>query len=279
MPSLGFFLNRTQELCEQIQALKFRAPGIFTNSFIAEPKITTLLKDAEEHELALYRIRKPTRLAIRATFDEWGIETNGHGGPGDNSGGNAAELQQLDYRPERVDGRSVYADDSIITLERGTRRTWVRIPHLVSTSASTQREGPRLETLPDLSSPSLSPSKRLQGLTAVDTPIDDVCHQAKELVHRYPALVSEAEAENLDAYCERFTLLAAEVRELQETVDRQLRQLADYSVALNDLVLLSSPRRGGGAAPAREAEEDIDEALEREERATRALEDQLELVT
>lgn len=275
MPSLGFFLNRTQELCEQIQALKFRAPGIFTNSFIAEPKITTLLKDAEEHELALYRIRKPTRLTIRATFDDWGINTNGSGGPGDDSGGNAPELQQLEYRPERVDGRSVYADDSIITSERGTRRTWVRIPHLVSTSASTQRDAPRLGTIPELSSPSLSPSKRLQGLTAVDTPIDDVCHQAKELVHRYPALVSEAEAENLDAYCERFTLLAAEVRQLQETADRQLRQLADYSVAINDLVLLSSPLRGG----AREVEEDIDEALEREEHATRALEDQLEMVT
>ena len=103
MPSLSYFLDRTKQLCESILSLKFQSPGIFINSFIKEPSITSLLKDAEEHEQALYKINKPSGFN---NLSKPLIPNN------KNDKEKESIRMQLEMRLERIDGKSCYVDYS-----------------------------------------------------------------------------------------------------------------------------------------------------------------------
>lgn len=55
MPTLSYFLENINNLCDSIESLKFKPPGMFTNSIVTKPEITQLLKDANESEQLLYK--------------------------------------------------------------------------------------------------------------------------------------------------------------------------------------------------------------------------------
>lgn len=248
MPSLAYFLNRTKELCGTIQSLEFRAPGIFTNSFIAEPSITTLLKDAEEYELSLYKIKKPI---FSSTSDS----------PPD-----ATELQ-LESKPERVDGKSVYVDHSFSEFtnhDKKRKRTAVSIPDIIKPHTIENNE-------------KSSPSKLLAASTLTNN-IDEICGTALDLIRKYPNLVKEDEEANLLAYRDKYGTLVDEISQLETLVTEQRDQLAMYNVTLNDATLTSSPLKQRQLTIEHNYEEseiEIDELIRQEEQEIEELEAQL----
>lgn len=290
MPSLSYFLNRAQELCDTIQSLEFKAPGIFTNSIIAEPSITTLLKDAEDHELALYRIRKPAVNRRRPIMSLQG----GLGSKGANDYNNAVQEDGLNFKPERVDGKTYYVDQSFHEfmdpedehngeeelLHR--KRTAVWVPEIVPTkkprgSATTTVTGSSV-------SPPSSPTKLFSRIDIEGGDVEQICSEALEIIRRYPSLVSEEEDANLLAYRKKFLSLRKEVKDLERVEEKQAQQLAEYNFALSDTLLLSSPLRGvlreeeEEVVEEEEEEVDIDSLLEQEEREIDELETKLEQI-
>ncbi|CAH2354974.1 hypothetical protein CLIB1423_20S01178 [[Candida] railenensis] len=265
MPSLSYFLNRAQESCDTIQNLEFKAPGIFTNSIIAEPSITTLLKDAEDHESALYRIRKPAASRRRPISSLQSSLAS----KGANDYSNAVREDGLNYKPERVDGKTYYVDQSFHEFmdpedehngeeeSSHRKRTAVWVPEIVPTK---KLRGPAAVAGSSMSPPS-SPTKLFSRIDIEGGDIEHICSEALEIIRRYPSLVSEEEDANLLAYRKKLLSLIKEVKDLEEVEGKQARQLAEYNFALNDALLLSSPSR----AVLREEEEEVEDEEEEEE--------------
>lgn len=282
MPSLNYFLDRTQELCQKIQSLQFKAPGIFTNSFIAEPSITTLLKDAEPHELALYRIKKPL------SVNQWSEKSSS------TVNGSSVADRRLDYKVERADGKSYYVDQSFNEFINETdgdeelrmrKRTAVSIPeingsgdHRADTSVSSSSSSGSNSKRQRVGSGPSSPIKLINLLDSSSQSIDEICKEAITLVKKYPDMVNEPDAEaTIVGYREKYLSLQNEISNLEDIVEKQSMQLSDYAAA-NDSLLLSSPLRSAPRRVPRQItkEVDIDEALEQEEMEIRELESTLE---
>lgn len=58
----AFHLALIDEAVELLQTLEFRKPGMFTNAVLLHPEITTLIRDADEHERALYRLNPHNKM-------------------------------------------------------------------------------------------------------------------------------------------------------------------------------------------------------------------------
>lgn len=244
MPSLNYFLDRTQELCQKIQSLQFKAPGIFTNSFIAEPSITTLLKDAEPHELALYRIKKPL------SVNQWSEKSSS------TVNGSSVADRRLDYKVERADGKSYYVDQSFNEFINETdgdeelrmrKRTAVSIPeingsgdHRADTSVSSSSSSGSNSKRQRVGSGPSSPIKLINLLDSSSQSIDEICKEAITLVKKYPDMVNEPDAEaTIVGYREKYLSLQNEISNLEDIVEKQSMQLSDYAAA-NDSLLLSN---------------------------------------
>lgn len=73
MTDLAHYIGAINESSSSLKTLYFRPPGIFTNAIIQKPDITSLLRDADAHENALYQVDtqgKPERKdGTRGTVD------------------------------------------------------------------------------------------------------------------------------------------------------------------------------------------------------------------
>lgn len=89
MSKLAASLKRLDESAESIQSLYFAPGGIFTNALTLKPYITRLIRDAQDHEAAMYTFDKSKEVARRV----------------DGSGGVLAQLEDdeadMDYREKQ----------------------------------------------------------------------------------------------------------------------------------------------------------------------------------
>lgn len=290
MPSLSYFLDRTKQLCESILSLKFQSPGIFTNSFIKEPSITSLLKDAEEHEQALYKINKPRGF-------------NGLSKPlipnNKNDKDKESIRTQLEMRPERIDGKSYYVDYSFndftnlnmnnkqALASEQTKRTAVRIPEIVKESIENVHENHDAPSSPEkIINVNLIP----ESIILSDN-INDICETILGLIRRYPNLIKENKTapdatllSDIIVYHQEYNSLTNEIYELEEVVAEQKDQLNFYNINLSERSPIErSPIRGHKRSHEESSDNtensddnvDIDELIAQEEREIQELEDQL----
>ncbi|CUM45847.1 uncharacterized protein AC631_05709 [Debaryomyces fabryi] len=289
MPSLSYFLDRTKQLCESILSLKFQSPGIFTNSFIKEPSITSLLKDAEEHEQALYKINKPTGYN---NLSKSLISNNS------NDKEKESTRMQLEMKPERIDGKSYYVDYSFNDFtnlnvnnkqapSEQVKRTAVRIPEIVKESVETFHENNDVPNSPEkIINVNLIPESIIHSDN-----INDICETILGLIRRYPNLLQEKKTSpdatllsNIVEYHKEYNTLINEINELEEVVAEQKDQLNFYNINLSERSPIDrSPTRGNKRSHEESSDItensddniDIDELIAQEEREIQELEDQL----
>lgn len=291
MPSLSYFLDRTKQLCESILSLKFQSPGIFTNSFIKEPSITSLLKDAEEHEQALYKINKPRGFN---NLSKPLIPNN------KNDKDKESIRMQLEMRPERIDGKSYYVDYSFNDFtnlnmnnnkqappSEQSKRTAVRIPEIVKETIENEHENNDSPSSPEkIINVNLIP----ESLILSDN-INDICETILGLIRRYPNLIQENKTapdatllSDIIVYHQEYNSLTNEIYELEEVVSEQKDQLNFYNINLSERSPIDrSPIRGQKRSHEESSDNtenpddrvDIDELIAQEEREIQELEDQL----
>lgn len=284
MPSLSYFLDRSKQLCESIQSLKFQSPGIFTNSFMKEPSITRLLKDAAEHEQALYKINKPTA-ANSATKSVI---------PGKVKANKDAVRYHLEMKPERIDGKSYYVDYSFndytnLNINNGqpvaaqSKRTAVRIPEIVKDSNEKPYETNEAPSSPEkIFNVNLIPESII-----LSNNINEICETILSLIRQYPNLIQQNRHDAEDTllsdivvYHQQYNDLANEIDELEEVVSEQKEQLTFYNINLSERSPLErSPTKRSrdttSDASEPEPDVDIDELIRQEEQEIRELEEQL----
>lgn len=288
MPSLSYFLDRTKQLCESLESLKFSSPGIFTNSFIKEPSITKLLKDAAGHEQALYRINKPSALSK-------GSNTSIHESRRNSSKENIPF--SLESRPERVDGKTYFIDNSFNEFTNyhtpegnqthiNRKRTAVSLPLVVKDTSKTA-EGDTPGSVDHTSHNKLIPQEILQS-----TKVDELCEYLTDLITKYPNLIedeTESDAQgrivrDLKAQHAEYATLVKEIEELEEVISEQKKQFNFYNINLSDKSSLSPSRRhqqdsseDAEVQPLEESlkEVDIDELIRQEEEEIAAYEEDL----
>lgn len=290
MPSLSYFLDRTKQLCESILSLKFQSPGIFTNSFIKEPSITSLLKDAEEHEQALYKINKPrgfnnlSKLLISNNKSDKEKESI---------------RMQLEMRPERIDGKSYYVDYSFNDFtnlnmnnkqaapSEQAKRTAVRIPEIVKESNENVHENSDVPSSPEKT---INVNLIPESIILSDN-INDICETILGLIRRYPNLIQENKVapdttllSDIVVYHQEYNSLANEIYELEEVVAEQKDQLNFYNINLSERSPIDrSPIRGHKRSHEESSDNaensddsvDIDELIAQEEKEIEELEEQL----
>lgn len=291
MPSLSYFLDRTKQLCESILSLKFQSPGIFTNSFIKEPSITSLLKDAEEHEQALYKINKPRGFN---NLSKPLIPNN------KNDKEKESIRMQLEMKPERIDGKSYYVDYSFndftnVNMNNNkqappseqAKRTAVRIPEIVKESIENVHENNDVPSSPEkIINVNLIP----ESIILSDN-INDICETILGLIRRYPNLIQENKTapdasllSDIVVYHQEYNSLTNEIYELEEVVAEQKDQLNFYNINLSERSPIDrSPIRGHKRSHEESSDDtenpddsvDIDELIAQEEREIQELEDQL----
>lgn len=288
MPSLSYFLDRTKQLCESILSLKFQSPGIFTNSFIKEPSITSLLKDAEEHEQALYKINKPTGYN---NLSQSLISNNS------NDKEKESTRMQLEMKPERIDGKSYYVDYSFndftnLNVNKQApselvKRTAVRIPDIVKESVENVHDNNDVPNSPEkIINANLIP----ESIILSDN-INDICETILSLIRRYPNLIQENKTSpdatllsNIVEYHKEYNTLINEINELEDVVAEQKDQLNFYNINLSERSPIDrSPIRGNKRSHDESSDTtensedniDIDELIAQEEREIQELEDQL----
>ena len=227
MPSLTYFLDRTDLSIESIQSLKFHAPGLFTNAIVKRPNITTLLKDPSIDEGSLYRVTKPIRRGKSEKMD--GV---------------------MDLRPERVDGKCIYIENT----DMAETRTVVQLP-LMSEETS-------------------SPKK---PFISKDADVNSMCDEMLSVIHKYPNLI-EGRDELLDRvilYQSEYKAFKHEVDYLEGEVEDQKKQLMMFNVNYSDAVSpIKRKEKGEGDA---EDSRDVDEYIAMEEEKIRILEEKLNM--
>lgn len=287
MPSLSYFLDRSKQLCNSIQSLKFQSPGIFTNSFIKEPSITSLLKDAADHEQALYKINKPARFnkLSRSIIMQNSSEAE-----------KDAIRLQLEVKPERVDGKSYYVDYSFNDFTNTninnskdapsvqSKRTAVRIPEVIKDTSESVKETKETPSSPEkIINSSLIPESII-----LSNDINEICDTILSLIRRYPNLIQENKStpetsllNDIILYHQEYNSLTNEINELEDVVAEQKDQLNFYNISLSERSQTSPVK--GSKRPREEISEDdssedavdIEELIRQEEKEIEELEDQL----
>lgn len=288
MPSLAYFLDRTRQLSESISSLKFSSSGIFTNSFIRKPPITRLLKDAAEHEQALYTTR---RVSIYTDDDMEDSQMHEE----------SPKIQgqsQIAANPERIDGKSYYIDYSFNdytnlsmanpteATAQGTMRTAVRIPEVIHDQFAENRN-----EKDGSSSPSKSQSKMVVDSLIEGNNVEEMCEYVLHTIKKYPNIFDD-EKNNLTTsdlvssivkYHDQYIDLRNEIDELEEVVNEQRKQLQFFNVSIGDrspiLLLQSSQENENKKSQANSNEDEdevnVDELIRQEEEEIRLLEEAL----
>lgn len=234
--------------CTSIAALDFSPPGIFTNAIITKPEVTSLIRDALEPELSLYRVTRNPGLASLAL----------------RYGSSHAAAQEADpfaeLRTERVDGKSIYIGHGF----SADRTPAIRVPELV-----------REEALPQIGDQLSSPTKKriasqynLIPASVIESDnINEICKAVASVVEQYPNINNGTSVRaSLASLQKEYAELVDETNRLEETVAHQRAQLDAYSEAM----LL--PRR----ATQEQQTQDIDDLIAREEREIAGLEAELD---
>lgn len=265
------YINLIDDSCRQIQAHEFQSPGIFTNAIISQPSITKLLKDATEPEQSLYKISKASSGGFTSTTAVSNLKriyrNNKHEG-GDELDGH---LDTVELKPERVDGKSIYVDNSFNEYSNhgdGQIRRAVKIPEIIKESFEYANRTDEVS----------SPTKRPQQSTTQHNLIPEsvvqsenpnlICNALMQLVMKYPTLVNHQGLYNdINGYQEQYNTLLQEIEELETIVSEQRSQLNQYNVSMNEF------------SPVRSQEEesaiDIDELMKREKDEIEQLEKEL----
>lgn len=276
MPTLGYFLERTKQLGDSLLSLRFRPTGIFTNSIIKEPSITRLLRDAADHEQAMYKVSRPM------AYSYFGESTGDR-----SSSGNYVFQTQLGAKPTRIDGKTCYVDYSFndyVNLpaakqeegeeERYPGRTAVRIPEIV-------REGQILsnDSLDISSSPkretrvSLIPESVMQSDN-----INEICESILLLLKKYPNLIDDDDDEfdeskllhDIVLYHQEYKNLLAEMEDLEDMIAQQREQLNYYNINLSEGSQNIPPQLAEGSDDL-----DLDQLIRKEEEEIEELEGML----
>ncbi|KAK6462670.1 DASH complex subunit Spc34 [Scheffersomyces coipomensis] len=298
MPSLSYFLDRTDQSIRSIQSLKFKSPGIFTNAIVKKPNITILLKDPTIDESSLYKIVKPTLKKRRITTRKGGVSVIN---------------EYIGVKPERVDGKSVYVDKSFSEIVQSTsgggnnkdkegdddegegsnKRSIVQLPELIHIPSD-----PVLE-------PSSSPTKRGGNSTNIynhpyhhqinsyfnispsSDDIEKLINKTNKLIQKYPTLIkNQAEViNNLNQYQENYDELAASIQDLEHDIKKQRKQLNILNINYSDIgspvkeghVLTQDDDDDSDEDDEDQGEEDfdVDEYIRKEEQEIEELEQQL----
>lgn len=187
-------LRELQEKAAGLQKLQFSDPGIFTNAIITKPPITKLLKDAAPHEQALYKITTSSRSGVTSTTTRFHNKT-------------------VEVRPERVDGKSVYVDQSFdeYVSDTGGARRAVHVPRLVE------------EAPAEL----LSPTRRHTLLLSESgESVPEMCTLMLNLIQKYPSLARDGLHEEINQFQHEYTTLTSEINELDSMVEKQRSRLS-----------------------------------------------------
>ncbi|CUM65936.1 uncharacterized protein PRCAT00003589001 [Priceomyces carsonii] len=247
MPSITYFLERSEQSIQSLQNLKFNSPGIFTNAIVSNPEITKLLKDPSPDENSLYRIKKVNDRDTR-----------------------------LDVSPERIDGRTSYVNRSfneqMLRRKNEEKRTAVVIPKII------ERNDPELELN---SSPTRSQSNSSKGIHLIPETknLGELCIKVLETIEKYPNLINSYDklVTKLVQYKSEYDLLANEMEGLENEIQHQREQLNYLNINYSDL---NSPVKSGSELTQQSQEDssekvDIDEYLKKEEQEIKELEDML----
>lgn len=269
---LDSILYEIEGRCENIQSLKFQLPGIFTNAIITKPPITKLLKDAAEHEQALYRITKTNGVGIRSSRESRNERVR--------KTQDLNEYDTIELKPERIDGKSIYIDNSFHGFaednenHENTRRTAVRVPAIVKDNVSQINSESESDQLS-------SPTKSSHHYNLIPDSIlesdntNALCSLLTQLIEKYPMLVNkEGLYEDINNYQQEFNQLLQEIKELEDVVAEQRSQLNYYNINTNDFGSPSKASRGTEEASNLE-EIDIEELIRREELEIEQLEHEL----
>lgn len=239
MPTLGYFLERTKQLGDSLLSLRFRPAGIFTNSIIKEPSITRLLRDAADHEQAMYKVSRPM------AYSYFGESTGDR-----SSSGNYVVQTQLGAKPTRIDGKTCYVDYSFndyVNLpaakqeegeeERYPGRTAVRIPEVIREGQSLNNDSLDISSSPKKETRvSLIPESVMQSDN-----INEICESILLLLKKYPNLM-EGNAEfdeskllhDIVLYHQEYKNLLVEMEDLEDMIAQQKEQLNYYNINLSE---------------------------------------------
>lgn len=276
MPSLAYFLDRTQQLNESIQNLKFGKPGIFTNSFIRNPPITQLLKDADYNEQVLYRVNRPLNSGMESFIN-----------PQNGRQSDRKTLEtQLDLRPERVDGNSYFVDQSYGDyVEEGNirkmRRTAVTVPKLADQNSqkTTQQQSQTANASDDITSPPTRSNNSARSKLMVDSSPEDIDSTFRVLIATVSKIPTGREEEDQqqggrlmmqDALesKQEYDKLTQEINDIETIIQIQTQKLHSHN-------LVDVRTSSDNSNEQEEKDIDVDELIRREEEEIQQLETEL----
>lgn len=257
---LDSILTSVKQQSDSIQSLEFHQPGIFTNAIITKPPITRLLKDAASHEQSLYKINKSNGGGFTSTTTRKSKSLERKGKANSTSKSNVNdeydshkhyEMSTIELRPERIDGKSIYIDDSfselmntaVSTNDDDIRRTAVRIPKMITETETTNKiPNLRSDEIDSNSSPSKSynynhgqhePSNfnLIPESLILSNNINDYCLSLLDLITKYPSLVNKQNLyQDIHNYKIEYNQLLGEIESSEIFVKDQKAKLKYYNV-------------------------------------------------
>lgn len=222
MSRLQQCLERIERSSEQILALEFGPPGIFTNAIVKKPKINRILKDLEGDENSLFQVIEP-----RA--------------------GDVASKRRV----VRADGKSIFTND---ISQDNTRKTIVQIAQLNQDVLENKGKNP------------------ININIDANTPMDDLCKQAYDILAKYPNLIDNHEQllQQVDSYRQEYSELENAVETLNDKLNDQKHQLHMLNMEL-------SPKKSQ-SGPDSDDDDAILLAIAREEAEIRQLQHELDMI-
>ncbi|ODQ77179.1 hypothetical protein BABINDRAFT_163690 [Babjeviella inositovora NRRL Y-12698] len=205
----SFHIAQINKSAESLKTLDFRKPGIFTNALLLHPEITSLIRDADEHERALYRL-------------------NG-----------SKEMERVDgscvYAPRKSDEEGNKADESmLIATDNSQYNNYVQTQLLgdlytqhSSSHSRTTVQTPLLRTTPA----AVSKGVYDRDTEEVTEEFDSLCSTIALLVAKFPV---EGIAEKVRAYKRDYAALTGEISHYDTLVNRQREQLAGFTAEVED---------------------------------------------
>lgn len=201
MTGLQSALASLNESSNSLKTLYFRPPGIFTNALIGKPDITTLLRDADAFENALYQVdaqdRPERKDGTRGVVDQLNDDLD------------ELQLQQLQ---EEADGGELVQRPSVVIVPREV---------VVSND-----ENKGVKNL----------LSKFNEENEKDYDIDVLCETVSQLLDKYPI---DGVREELERLRQRWQSVNLEIMENEETIEKQRRQLSLLRISLNERELRS----------------------------------------
>lgn len=247
--------------CQSLSALYFRPAGIFTNALVTKPDITQLLRDADAHENALYRVDRYTgrperKDGTRGVVDQVGDELEHN------------EVQRmLQEQEELAEAENGHASAAQDLVQQDEIQPVVVIPRPLDAS-SQQPAAAAADGTPGSAARNLL--SRLTDENYQDYDISELSDVVLELLQKYPVPGVLDELERLSAQHEQ---LLAEIAQNQHTIESQRDQL----VALNGKLTENSSFDQSATAPPPPIErKTAKQLIELEQHAINQLEIELE---